>query len=154
MSFDPQASLEALQAHLEGMDPQRFVSVRIGSPATAVGPAGFHAILTVGAGGPSGENTLAAPIELWTLRILIYRAKAEGAAEADALMRFRIPAEIEALVRADFTLGGTVRNVSFGEYGVRISWEFDEEEIAGKPYWTAHMDVPVIVDTPSVVFAA
>lgn len=155
MSFDPEPSLRVLKEHLEGMVPQRFVLVRIGSPPVAVVPAaGFYALLTVGAGGPSGENTLAAPIELWTLRILIFRAQAEGPDEDDALLRFRIPAEIEALLRADFTLGGNVRNVSFGEYGVQVRWEFGEEEIAGKSYWTAHMDVPVIVDTPSVVFAA
>lgn len=154
MAFNPEASLRVLQQHLEQMNPPRFAKVAIGAPPSSVGPAGFHAILTVGAGGPSGENTLAAPIELWTLRILIYRAKAEAAAEADALLRFRIPAEVEALIRADFTLGGTVRNASFGEYGVRVSWEFDEEDIATKAYWTAHMDVPVIVDAPAVTFAA
>lgn len=154
MSFDPEDSLRVIKTHLEGMSPARFTDrVFIGAPPTAVLPSGFTAILTVGAGGPSGENMLSQPIELWTLRILIYRAQAEGAKEDDALMRFRIPAEIEALLRADYTLGGTVRNVSFGEYGTRIAWTFDEEEIADRPYWTAHIDVPVIVDVPAVTFA-
>ena len=60
-----------------------------------------------------------------------YRAALEAADEPDALTRFAIPAEIEALLRADFTLGGNVRNVSFGEYGARVRWDFDEEEVAG-----------------------
>lgn len=152
MAFNPEPALRVLKAHLEGMD--RFVKVQIGPPPTSVGPAGFHAILTVGEGGPTGESVLDAPIELHALRILIYRAQAAAASEADALARFLIPPEVEALIRADYTLGGTVRNVSYGEYGASISWEFGDEEIASKSYWTAHIDVPVIVDTPSVVFAA
>lgn len=153
MTFNPETTMRVLKTHVDSLS-QFQERVYIGDPPDRVMPEGLSAIITLAGGGPTGTSTLEAPFELYRFRILIYRAKAAGAREEDALLRYRTPQEIEALLRADFTLGGNVINVSFGEFGAQPTWEFDEEEIADTPYWVTRMEVPVIVYGNSVTFVA
>lgn len=153
MTYDVEPTLRFVKELLEQLEPKRFVQVRIGSPPKAVLPEGFNAVISLAEERPTGETTLETTIDLHVLRVGIYRAQAAAADEAVELLRARIANEVLDALKGDYTLGGTVRNVSFGQYGQVPTVEYDEEEIAGKPYWTTRLLVPLIVDS-DVVMAA
>lgn len=154
MSFDSEASLVVVKDALEAMSPQRFAAVRIGLPReNAVLPTGFTAVVSMQSARVV-ELTLQTAIELHTMRIGIWRAKAAGPAQDEALMLYRVPPEVMDVLKGNFSLDGNVRAIDEGGmYGQAPEVEYDEEEIADKPYWTAHITLPLIVD-PSAVFVA
>lgn len=153
MSFDVATTLDTIATALASMSPQRFSYVFIGNPPTKVLPAGFTALVTMDSARVV-ETTLVSTIEVHTARIGMYRAQAEAADAEDAKMRYRIVPEVMDILKGDFTVGGTIRNIDFGgQYGQTPGVEYDEVEIADKPYWTAHLVVPFIVD-PDATFVA
>lgn len=154
MSFDPTATLQAIQAHVRSLTsyfaPER---VFIGTPPDAVLPEGMCAVIGMESMSVA-TTTLVSTVELHVVRIRIYRAKASGSTYDIELQRDKaIPALFDAL-KADFQLGGGIRNIDWGgQYGITPRVDFEEEEIADKPYWTAHVTLPLIVD-PTAVFVA
>lgn len=154
MSFEPSDTLDAIRDALQGMEPKRFVQVLIGNPPQKALPAGFTAVITMDAMRVH-QLTLAAAIELHTVRVRIYRAMLEAADEDDGKLRYRIVPEVMDLLKGDFTLGGRVRAIDWGGAAGQVpEVAFEDEEVAGKRYWTAHLVLPLIVDADAAVFAA
>lgn len=155
MSFDPEPTLRAIVTLLEGLranDRPRFSRVLIGPRPTKVLPAGYTAVVAMDHI-EVATVFLNATTELHTVVIRIYRAISERGEENEELtLASVIPAILDAL-KGGYTLSSSIRAVDFGGiHGERPRVDFGDEEIARKPYWTAHLYVPCIVDVDAVGF--
>ena len=152
MSFNPTTTLEAIQAHLVGIS-EFGGRVSIDTPPRRVLPEGLTAIISM-ASMQVAETTLVSTIEVHTVMVRIYRAQASAASPDIEAERFTVIPQVFDALKGDFQLGGGIRNIDWGgQYGTTPRVDFDEEEIAEKAYWTAHLTLPLIVD-PDAVFVA
>lgn len=154
MSFDPTATLETIQTHVRSLtDYFAEERVFIGTPPDAVLPTGLTAVIGMESMSVA-TTTLVSTVELHVVRIRIYRAKASGSTNAIELQRDKVIPALLDVLKGDFTLGGGIRNIDWGgQYGIVPRVDFEDEEIADAPYWTAHLVLPLIVD-PTAVFVA
>lgn len=152
MSFNPETTLTTIRDHLVTLN--EFIEVRIGQPPKAVLPAGFTVRISL-LSMEVAETTLTTAIELHTVMVRIYHAQAAAKEETLETERGRILPLVMDSLKADFTLGGTLRAIDWGGmYGQRPRVDFDEEEIGGVDYWTAHLVLPLIVDADAALFVA
>lgn len=152
MSFNPESTLTAVYTHLRDLD--EFVEIRIGQPPKAPLPAGFSARVSLLAM-EVVETTLTAAIELHTVMVRIYHAVAAAPEDELEINRGRLIPLVMDSLKGDYTLGATLRAIDWGGvYGQRPRVDFDEEEVGGVDYWTAHLILPLIVDADDAAFAA
>ena len=152
MSFDPTTTLETIQTHALSLTAFQN-RVYIGTPPRAVAPEGLTAFISMESMAVA-TTTLVSTVELHVVQVRIYRAMASGSEYDIEAQRFTVLPQLMDLLKGDFQLGGGIRAIDWGgQYGVTPRVDFDEEELGDKPYWTAHLTLPLIVD-PTAVFVA
>ncbi len=142
MAFSLNATMQVVKTHLEGLN--LFYEVLIGRLA---GPVGEGPIAAIHGESIQVAEVTSHAIELHVLNVRLFQATHIGTDENLELDGWTLVSSLMALLYADFTLGGNVRNIDVGgQYGVPLSAARDEEELAQTPYYVADITLPLVVD--------
>lgn len=156
MAYDITTAANTLKAALEaltdGNGDALFYEVLVGTGHTQPGE-GPSARITFG---PMqvAETTLTHPIELHDIIVQVFLQSYSFDEDDRALKASALAAEVASSVYADFTLGGTCRNVDIGgQYSSGVEVDIVDEDVSEAAYHVANITIPIIVDNTTAFVA-
>ena len=148
-AFDITSTARAIQTHLQGSG--LFYSVDIGRPSQ---PPGEGPSATIHGDSYRVLHVTSHPVEQHVLKVRIYRAQHTLGDESKELEAMTVTGSVMALFFGDFTLGANIRNVDVaGEFGVELSAQFTDDDVAGASYHITEITIPLVVDNTTVLVA-
>jgi hypothetical protein len=146
MAFNIKSTLEAVQSHILSSGYAREI-VSIGEPKQPPqgGDSSFRFAIFMD-NVEVVETTLNTSIEKITVAIRIYRNMLAEPVDRVELQMAEAVSELGSSLMGDFSLGDTIRNIDFGQYGGGFTINWGYVELGGTMFRIADFTLPLIVD--------